>query len=129
MKLLRNYSLLALLFSLVFVSCSKDDDKPGPSKTSHKVVFKAIASEGSNITVAVYGYDSEITTATSLNGSTWTSPEVTVPAGTIVANASVGADGKDANSSLKVQVYVDGELKKEGTSTGEFLNASASYSF
>jgi hypothetical protein len=127
MKFLRN-ALLTLMFASIFTGCSKDDDAK-PSSTAHKVIFKAIASTGSNISVAVYGYDSTPTTATSLSGTTWTSPEVNVPAGTVVATAAVSATGVDASSSLKVQIFVDGELKKEGTSTGEILSASVSYRF
>jgi hypothetical protein len=127
MKFLRN-SLLALMFASIFTGCSKDDDNK-PSSSSHKVTFKAVASTGSNISIAVYGYDANPTTATSLSGTTWSSPELTVPAGTVLATAAVSATGVDASSSLKVQIFVDGELKKEGTSTGEILSASATYSF
>ena len=128
MKLLKNYAFLALLLSLVFVACSKDDDNK-PSSSSHKVYFKAIASEGSSISIAVWGYDGKTTTATSLSGTTWTSPEFEVPAGTIVANAAVSATGVNASSTLKVQVFVDGAMKEEGTASGEILSASASYAF
>jgi len=127
MKFLRN-ALLALMLASTFTSCSKDDDNK-PASTSHKVVFKATASAGSNISVAVYAYDANQTTATSLTGTTWTSPEITVPAGTVVATAAVSATGANASSSLKVQIYVDGELKKEGTSTGQILSASVTYGF
>ncbi|MBW8683852.1 hypothetical protein [Chitinophaga rhizophila] len=127
MKLLRNYALLAVLFSFAFVACSKDDDKP--SSSSHKIYFKAIASEGSDISVAVYGYDGKVTTASSLSGTTWTSPEIEVPAGAISANAAVSADGASNTSTLKLQLFVDGELREEGTSSGSVLSASVSYRF
>ncbi len=112
----------------VTASCSNDEDNDEP-QTSHKVVFKAQASSGSNIDIAVYGLDSNTTTATSLSGTAWTSPEITAPAGTYGANVAVNAIGADANSTLKVQIYVDGELKKEGTSSGQYLSASANYTF
>ncbi|WP_431341374.1 hypothetical protein [Chryseobacterium sp. JK1] len=121
----------AMLIGFV-ASCSKDDDDDnhvnGASK-SHKVVFKAIASSGSNISVAAYGIDGEVTTATSLSGTTWTSPEITSAPGAYNANAAVNATGPNASSTLKVQVWVDGELKKEGTSSGQYLSASAGYTF
>lgn len=117
--------LLTALFLGITSSCSDDDD----NGTSHKVVFKAIASSGSDIDVAAYGYDSTITTATSLSGTTWTSPEITVPAGAVMASVGVNAEGANPSSTLKVQIYVDGELKKEGTSSGEILSAQANYSF
>lgn len=122
--------LLTTLFIGFAVSCSNDDDDDnGPAKNSHKVVFKAIASSGSDIEVAVYGIDGNPTTASSLSGTTWTSPEVTSEAGAYNANVAVNAIGADASSTLKVQIWVDGELKKEGTSSGQYLSASASYVF
>jgi len=123
--------LMATLFiGLVTTSCKNDDDDdiPGAGK-SHKVVFKAIASSGSDIDVAVYGIDGNPTTASSLSGTTWSSPEVTSEAGAYGANIAVGATGVNASSTLKVQIWVDGELKKEGTSSGQVLSASASYTF
>ncbi|UKB85147.1 hypothetical protein LF887_05860 [Chryseobacterium sp. MEBOG06] len=123
--------MAAMLIGLV-ASCSKDDDDDnhvnGAGK-SHKVVFKAIASSGSNIDVAVYGVDGNPTTASSLSGTTWSSPEITSEPGAYNANVAVNAIGANASSTLKVQIWVDGELKKEGTSSGQYLSASASYTF
>lgn len=121
--------MAALLLGFV-ASCSNDDDDniPGAGKT-HKVVFKAEASSGSNIDVAVYGIDGNPTTASSLSGTTWTSPEITSETGAYGANVAVSALGPNASSTLKVQIWVDGELKKEGTSSGQYLSASASYTF
>jgi len=120
----------AAFAALMGASCSKDDGgTPGPSTSSHKVQFKAEASAGSNISVAVYGYDATTTTATSLSGTTWSSPEITVPAGASLATAAVNASGANASSTLKVQVWVDGVMKKEGTSSGAILSAQASYAF
>ena len=126
------YTLVVLVTAVLLgfsSSCSKDDDDDAPARQSHKVVFKATASAGSNIDVAVYGYDSTITTASSLSGTTWTSPEITTPAGAINVNVGVNATGSSSSSTLKVQIYVDGELKKEGTSSGQILSASANYTF
>lgn len=123
--------LLAAVLMGFVASCSKDDDDDNVTgaKKSHKVVFKAIASSGANINGAVYGIDSDATTVTSLSGTTWSSPEVTSEAGAYNANVVVNAIGTGASSTLKVQIWVDGELKKEGTSSGEYLSASASYVF
>lgn len=120
--------LAAMLFGFV-TSCSKDDDNVNGAGKSHKVVFKAIASSGANIDVAVYGIDGNPTTASSLSGETWSSPEVTSEPGAYNANVAVSAVGTNASSTLKVQIWVDGELKKEGTSSGQYLSASASYVF
>ncbi|AZB08276.1 hypothetical protein EG344_05075 [Chryseobacterium sp. G0162] len=122
--------LLATILLGFVASCSKDDDdNVNGAKKSHKVVFKAIASAGTNIDAAVYGIDGNATTASSLSGTTWSSPEVTSEAGAYNANVVVNAIGVDASSTLKVQIWVDGELKKEGTSSGQYLSASASYIF
>lgn len=120
-------SVFGLMLFTSLLSCKKDDDQP--AKASHKVVFKLEASAGSNITTVVYGYDANATTATSLSGTSWTSPEITVPAGTMTLNIASGATGANASSTLKAQIYVDGVLKKEGTSSGAILSASASYQF
>lgn len=124
------FVLLATMLLGFVTSCSKDDDDNvnGAGK-SHKVVFKAIASSGTNIDAAVYGIDGNPTTASSLSGTTWSSPEVTSEAGAYNANVVVNAIGTDGSSTLKVQIWVDGELKKEGTSSGQYLSASASYTF
>lgn len=124
--------LLATMLMGFVSSCSKDDDDTpnvNGAKKTHKVVFKAIASAGADIDGAVYGIDSNVTTATSLSGTTWSSPEVTSEAGAYNANVVVNAIGPNASSTLKVQIWVDGELKKEGTSSGQYLSASASYTF
>lgn len=119
-------SFFALVLFTGLMSCKKDE-RESPSKSSHKVVFKLEASAGSNISTVVYGYDSQITTATSLSGTTWTSQEITVPAGTISINIAANAIGANTNSTLKAQIYVDGELKREGASSGAILSASASW--
>lgn len=124
-------AVIAVMLIGFTASCSNDDDDNnvnGAGK-SHKVVFKAIASSGSNIDVAVYGIDGNPTTASSLSGSTWSSPEVTSESGVYSANVAVNAIGPDGSATLKVQIWVDGELKKEGTSSGQYLSASASYTF
>lgn len=113
--------------SLCLSACSKDDDMP--SSKSHKVVFKAMVSEGSSISDAVYGIDEQLSSVTSLEGTTWSSEEVTANAGAINANVSITATGVDANSTLTVQIYVDGALKKEGKSKGKTLVGMASYRF
>lgn len=123
--------LLATMLLGFVTSCSKDDDdnNVNGSNKSHKVVFKAIASAGSDIDAAVYGIDGNPTTASSLSGTTWSSSEVTAEKGAYNANVVVNAIGPNASSTLKVQIWVDGELKKEGTSSGQYLSASASYVF
>lgn len=115
MKIARNKYAAIIFATLITISifgCSKDkDDKP--SATSHKIVFKAEASSGSTLQLVVFGYDNTLTTASSLGGTTWTSPEITAPANATVASVVLNAIGANAASTLKVQVYVDGVLKKK----------------
>lgn len=129
MKVSRNkYAALifAALIAIATLGCSKDKNN-APSSTSHKLVFKAEASSGSSLNMVVYGYDNTLTTVSSLGGTTWTSPEITAPANATVASVVLNAMGANASSTLKVQVYVDGVLKKEGTSTGTALSATAQF--
>jgi hypothetical protein len=128
MKVLQNKfaKFIVLIFVIpLVVNCSSDDK--GPSNTTKKVIFKAEASTGSSINMAVYGYDATLTTVSSINNQSWTSPEITVPASANVASVIANAMGANAASTLKVQVYVNGVLKKEGTSTGTALSATAQY--
>jgi hypothetical protein len=41
----------------------------------------------------------------------------------------MNATATSGTATLKVQIYVDGQLKKEGTGTGAILLASATYQF
>lgn len=117
----------ALLFFAVIsiLSCSSDDDSA--ANVSNKVIFKAEASSGSSINMVVYGYDATLETVSGINNQSWTSPEITIPASANVASIIANAMGANASSTLKVQVYVNGVLKKEGTSTGTALSASAQH--
>ena len=118
-------TFLVLFITLVsFSYCSKDKDNP---PAASKLQFKAEVSAGSVLNMAVYGYDATLTTASSLGGTTWTSPEINVPAGANLASITVNARGASASSTLKVQVYVNGMLKKEGTGSGAALSATAQY--
>ncbi|UAY55528.1 hypothetical protein [Arachidicoccus terrestris] len=124
---LRLWVILFVIGTSLISSCSKEKDTP-PSK-SHKIIFKATVSDGSTISNTVYGVDTDITTQSSLSGESWASDEIIAPAGSINANVSIQALGQDADATLTVQIYVDGELKKEGKSMGEILVAQANYRF
>ncbi|VXB90526.1 MULTISPECIES: hypothetical protein [Chryseobacterium] len=110
-------------------SCRKDDDDTSEDIKTQKVVFKAEGSSGVNISKAVYGIDGNPITVNGLSGSTWTSPEVTAEGVVYNTNVVVNATGVDAASTLKVQIWVDGQLKKESVSSGMTLSASTSYTF
>lgn len=110
-------------------SCRKDDDNTSEDIKTQKVVFKAEGSSGVNISKAVYGIDGNPITVNGLSGATWTSPELTAEGVVYNTNVVVNATGVDATSTLKVQIWVDGQLKKESVSSGMTLSASTSYTF
>lgn len=110
-------------------SCRKDDDDASENIKTQKVVFKAEGSSGVNISKAVYGIDGNPITVNGLSGATWTSPELTAEGVVYNTNVVVNATGVDATSTLKVQIWVDGQLKKESVSSGMTLSASTSYTF
>lgn len=115
------------MVAALFTACKKDKDD-APAKT-HKVVLKVTASNGVNLSDVAYGFDNEITTATNLTGATWTSPELTQPNGARSIGISIGGAGPNASATMKVQVVVDGEVKKEGTATGQILHTSVIHFF
>lgn len=122
-----NSWILILITSFSVLGCSKGGGGDTPANASHKVVFKAEASAGSLINMVVYGHDVTLTTVSAIKKQSWTSPEMDVPASANVASIIANAAGASASATLKVQVYVDGVLKKEGTSTGTALSATAQH--
>lgn len=125
MKKIPLIACLAVVFTLSFMGCSKDDDGPADS---HRIVFKAIASENALISSVVFtGESGDPTTVTGVDAATWTSDELIFPVSTpiviIAANGST-TDGEDGE--LTVQIIVDGEVLKENTSTGPILSAQSS---
>ncbi|WP_142683883.1 hypothetical protein [Chitinophaga polysaccharea] len=126
----RKLSIVSILFAAMLTSsCSKDKDD-NPTSVTHKVQFKATATAGGNISTASYGVDGDAHTATNLSGTSWTSPELTAPAGAYNANIVVNGTGTSNTSTLKVGIYVDDVLKKEETaSPGTVLSVLLTYKF
>jgi len=123
-------ALIAVMVLSFVESCRKDnDDDTSEDIKTQKVVFKAEASSGVNISKAVYGIDGNPITVNGLSGTTWTSPEITAEGVVYNSNVVVNATGVDAASTLKVQIWVDGVLKKESVASGLTLSASTSYTF
>ena len=118
-KILTAIVILAMPF--IFNACKKDDS---PSNNTHKVYFKATASAGCNISVAVYGYEGNMITKTGLSGTSWQSEEFTAPKGTQAVAGSVTGKGVDAGSTLKIECYVNGKKVSENTGTGPVLQAT-----
>lgn len=122
-------ALITVMVLSLVESCRKDNDDTSEDIKTQKVVFKAEGSSGVNISKAVYGIDGNPITVTGLSGTTWTSPELTAEGVVYNSNVVVNATGVDAASTLKVQIWVDGQLKKESISSGLTLSASTSYTF
>ncbi|WP_370030973.1 hypothetical protein [Flavobacterium sp. 28YEA47A] len=114
---------------LAFTGCSKDDggSDTTPIAGTHKLVLKAQTS-GSTIHHLLYGYDDEMTSVSGISETSWTSPEIALPENASVANFTANAVGADDASTLKVQIFVDGVLKKEEVGTGTILAVRARHS-
>ncbi len=128
MKVLQNKFLALILTSIIMLSatgCSKNDDNP--VNNFQKVVFKVEASSDALINMVVYGFDAELTSATSISSQSWTSPEIKIPSNANVASITSNARGTLSSSSLTVRIYIDGVLKKEGKSTGTALSSMVQY--
>lgn len=120
--------LPALLFALVFAGCSGKDDNPAPS--GHKIQYKAEVSSGSTISSVIYFTASGNTTVSSLAVTKWESAVLDLPASAGHATVAVVGVGANAQATMKVQVWVDGVMKKESTATGQTsFGASASFTF
>jgi hypothetical protein len=121
---------LLAISALTMTSCKKDkNDDPSPGVT-HKVQFKAETSQDARIYNATYGVDADVHIAQDLNGTSWTSPELTAPAGAYNANIVLNAIGTTDNSTLKVTVYIDGEPKKsQSAGPGKGLTVNLGYKF
>jgi len=117
---------VALLSWVVFSNCSKDK-KDEPSSGDQKIVFKVESSANSPINMVVFGFDGTLTTVSAVNSESWTSAEMTAPGTAHVATVSANARGAGSSSTLKVEIYVNGMLKKEATSNGTALSATAQH--
>ncbi|AFD06689.1 hypothetical protein [Solitalea canadensis] len=120
--------VVLLAFSIVNVSCKKDDDNnPGTSK-ERKVKFKAFTSDNAKISIAIHtNAQGDNQTNTNINAKTWESAEITIPASVPAIN--FGANGSTNtlgdNGKLTVQIIIDGKVVKENVSNGDVLSASA----
>lgn len=127
---MKKLSIVALLFLSISVlfACKKDSPEAQPG--THTVVYKAQASSGVNIGVAIVSTDGKggIETFSSLSGDSWTSKEYTVVTQMPITFAANGI-GTGPNSTLNVEIWVDGVKKSEGKSTGDVLSATTSFNW
>lgn len=114
-----------ITFMVLVSSCKKDDT--GGGNGTHKIQFKGRGSAGVVIQAVVYTVGTNPTSVTGISGATWSSPEITSSAKdlTVVINAL----GANASSTLTTEIYIDGVLKKSGTSVGTALSSLVNYSF
>ena len=118
--------LLPILVVAVLASCKKDDD----SSATHKVKFKAETSSDSKISTVLYtNVTGDVTSNTSVNSTTFNSAELTIPSSVPIISFGATGSGATANSTIKVQIWVDGVMVKENVGTGTALSATTSYSF
>lgn len=118
--------LLPILVVAVLASCKKDDD----SSSTHKVKFKAETSSDSKISTVLYtNVTGDVTSNTSVNSTTFNSAELTIPSSVPIISFGATGSGATANSTIKVQIWVDGVMVKENVGTGTALSATTSYSF
>lgn len=116
---------LAVLAVTVLFSCKKDDDK----KASYEVEYKVSVSGGGISSIAYTNNQGDMTTITSVSGTSWSSGKITVPSSVQAVNFGANGSSANAGSVMTVQIIVDGEVKKENTSTGAVMSASSTYIF
>lgn len=120
--------LLMIGLFAIATSCHGDEER---YEVSHKIMYKAEVSAGSNLK-SVY-WQNHLDPLT-ISGTVWTNETtetMSLPVGEIrnyPAVVKAKAIGANASSTLKVQIYVDGVLKKEVITTGQDLEARADYS-
>jgi hypothetical protein len=117
------FSLKLLLFPtllcmLAFAGCSGKGDNPAP--TGHKIKYKVDVSSGSTIHTVIYlAASGENTTLSNLSVATWESAEINMPANTGAVSLAAVGTAANASATIKVQIFVDGVMKKESTATGQ----------
>lgn len=122
-KLLKSL-LFVLLLTVTLSGCSNDD---GNSSNERKVTFKVIGTNGANITTIVYALDSETFPVLNVNSSNWTSEEITLPADVNNLSLSGNAIGSSASSSIRLEILVNGQVKKQQSASGTVMSTFTQY--
>lgn len=127
------------LGAITFTGCKKKDgtDSGTDLNKPYKVKFVATVSTGSSINQVsvVWGVSNE--SFTSLSGTSWTKEynltekDLRSFTNNPTKNISfgIGAQGKDANATGKVEIFVNGASVKTGSGTGTALSPQATYIF
>ncbi|WP_333696532.1 MmpS family transport accessory protein [Flavobacterium sp.] len=114
---------LFFLLSIIITGCSSDDN----SSNSRKVTFKVVGSNGANITTIVYALNSETFPVLNVNSSNWTSEEITLPADVNILSLSGNAIGSSASSSIRLEILVNGQVKKQQSASGTVMSTFTQY--
>ncbi len=119
-----------IIVLLGLTACKKENS----SSNLRKVEYKVTVSPQTTITEITYtdenGLDKKVTPD---KQSTWSSGTLNIPTSVNTLNISALAPGSFSPPlmSMKVQIYVDGDLKKEETKDGSnnkgYLTATVSY--
>ncbi|MDR6404267.1 MULTISPECIES: hypothetical protein [Chryseobacterium] len=116
------------------MSCDRDDTPP---EVTHKIVYKAEVSGGTITSGKYMSYEEVkdgkpvILSDVPAGGDKW-SKEVTTTMRQGIKNPALlvmKATGTNDSSTLKIQIYVDGQLKSEKIATGQVLNADTQIEF
>ena len=127
-----SFNILALLVSVtLLVSCGKSNGGgTKPASTSHKIIYTATATNGAVINAIVYSNaDGQQTTQTGLSVTTYTSPEITIPASLVTIFFVVQAAGTSSSSTVTTTISVDGVVKETITSSGIGISAQLHHNF
>lgn len=139
MKKLSLIICLLAFSAVVFSGCKKKDGTGSGTDLNkpYKVKFVGTVSAGSKISSAVVVWGVNNTAFSSLSGTSWTKEydliEKDLRAFTDNPTKNIGfgiqADGKDANATAKVEIFVNGTSVKVANGSGATLSPDATYIF
>ncbi|SIQ71296.1 hypothetical protein SAMN05880574_1229 [Chryseobacterium sp. RU37D] len=128
-------ALFAGVLLMGVTSCDRSDDTP---EVNHKITYKAEVT-GGTITNGKYAAfplerksdGTPVLSDIPAGGDKWSNEQSTsLRQGTKnPAILLVNATGANASSKLKIQIYVDGQLKSEKVATGQNLSADTQIEF
>lgn len=122
---IKNLSIVFFTFLFgIIAACSSDNDN---SIAGKKASFKVVGSNGANISTIVYALGSETFPVTNVNNTSWSSQEITIPNNVNTLSLSGNATGTSQSSSIRLEIYVNGQLKKQQTTSGTVMSTFTQY--
>lgn len=129
-SLVKPFALLLIITGFCSIlSCSSDNDNQEASPAQKKVVFKVVGSSNATIETVVYGLGTNTTPVIGINSASWSSSEILIPNNVNILTLSANGIGGSALSTLKLQIFVDNQLKKETTVGGAVMSTIIQYSW